>query len=121
LYINWGAGYDPAVMTLEPQPPRTLQAEIETTADAVIGNPYVHFMISEASAGLTSVVVYLFFRAASYATQFVTQYLPLHDRAPSDFLELVLSWGAALSASATFVIVTVYQLLVLIKRLRADF
>ena len=105
-----------AAMTLETNPP-----EAEASADALIANPYIHFMISEGWAGLTSVVVYLLFRAASFATQIVTDYLPLNDRARSDFLDLVLSWGAALSASATFAIVTIYQLLVLIKRLRKEF
>jgi hypothetical protein len=102
-------------MTLETDPQNA------EPADALIGNPYIHFMISEAWAGLTSVVVYLLFRLASYVTQVVTIYLPLDDRAPSDFLERILSWGAALSASATFAIVTIYQLAVLIKRLRKEF
>jgi hypothetical protein len=106
----------------EPRTPKALQAPGELrTMDAVTGNPYVHFVISEASAALTSVLVYLLFRAASFATQLISAYLPLHELAPADFLELVLSWGAALGSSATFVIVTVYQLLVLIKRLLAEF
>ena len=85
--------------------------------DSVIGNPYIHFMISEIWAGLAGVTVYAIFRFGAFATQYVTDLLPLHSRSPALFLELTLSWGAALSASATFIIISLYQLAVLVKRL----
>jgi hypothetical protein len=98
----------------------SVEPDERKTTDAIIGNPFIHFIISETWAGLTSVVVYLLFRTASFATQYITEHLPLQDQAPSDFLELIISWGASLSAAATFTAVTAYQLLVLLKRLRAD-
>ena len=74
-------------------------------------------MISEAWAGLAGVTIYVLFRLGAYLTQYITDVLPLDDTAPAKFLESVLSWGAALSAAATFVVITIYQLLVLLRRL----
>jgi hypothetical protein len=89
----------------------------KNSIDLFISNPYVHFVISELWAALTAVAVYALFRLGAYAIQFLTDIMPLHDTSPALFLETTLSWGGALSASATFMIVSVYQLVVLIKRL----
>jgi hypothetical protein len=89
--------------------------------DWVAGNPYVHFMRSEIWAALTGVMVYGLFRFGAYATQQITDLMPLNDKAPALFLETTLSWGAALSAGATFVIISIYQLVVLVKRLWREF
>jgi hypothetical protein len=85
--------------------------------DAVSVNPYVHFLISELWAGLTGVGVYAIFLSGAYATQYITTLLPLQDKAPAIFLQDILGWGASISAAATFVIISAYQLVVLGKRL----
>jgi hypothetical protein len=101
----------------EPQPGSSHQPRTIEATDTFLGNPYVHFAISEGWAGLTSITVYLFFRFGAFATDWITKQLPLHDTRPAEFLELVLSWGAAFSASATFLVISIYQILVLMKRL----
>jgi hypothetical protein len=88
--------------------------------DSVIGNPFLHLVISEAWAALAGVAIYAIIRLAAYATQFITDLLPLNDKAPPLFLETTLSWGAVISASATFLIISAYQLAVLAKRLWGD-
>jgi hypothetical protein len=74
-------------------------------------------MISESWTALASVVVYALFRSAAFATQYITDLIPLNDKTPALFLEIILSWGAAFSAGATFAVVSAYQLAVLVKRL----
>jgi hypothetical protein len=104
--------------SMKPKPPKTVGGGFAATVtDSVIGNPYIHFMISEIWAGLAGVMIYAIFRGGAYATQYVTELLPLHTKAPALFLELTLSWGASISASATFIIISLYQLAVLVKRL----
>ena len=85
--------------------------------DTVADNPYVHFLVSEIWAGVTGLLVYVLFRCLAWSTQLVTTYVPVHDDAPGIFLETVLSWGAAISASGTFIIISIYQFVILIKRL----
>jgi|SRR5579872_1340723 len=88
-----------------------------TTQDTFVSNPYIHFIISEAWAGVTGVAVYALFRIGAYGTQSITGMTPLQDPAPALFLETILSWGAAISAASTFAIISTYQFAVLIKRL----
>lgn len=78
-------------------------------------------MISELWTGLTGVSVYALFRVAAYLSQLVTNLVPLSDKGPGIFLESTLSWGGAMSAAATFLIITLYQVAVLIKRLWGGF
>ena len=97
-------------MEIEPTPDPAVGAAAEdlratSSLDFFIGNPYVHFVISELWAALTAVAVYALFRLGAYAIQFLTDIMPLHDTSPALFLETTLSWGGALSASATFIIV----------------
>lgn len=80
----------------------------------------MHFLISEMWAGLAGVGVYLIFRCAAWLIDAVASTFPLEDTAPADFFSLVLHWGAAISGSATFVLITIYQLVVLFKRLWAE-
>ena len=80
-------------------------------------NPYVHFIVSEFWAALTSVSVYLLFRLAGKATDTISEYLPVHDPAPAEFLSTVIHWGAAVGGSMTFAIVTIYQIVILAKTL----
>ena len=83
-------------------------------------NPYIHFMMSEAWAGLAGIVVYGLFRGGAYLAYKITEALPLHDPEPAKFLEALLSWGAAISAGATFCVISMYQLAILLKRLYRD-
>jgi hypothetical protein len=90
---------------------------LPTTVDAVVENPYLHFIFSEAWAALAAIASYGLFRLGAFATQWITELMPLHDPLPALFLENTLSWGAAISSAATFSIVSLYQLIVLVKRL----
>ena len=85
--------------------------------DRVVGNPYLHFMLSEAWSALAGISVYATFRFAAYVTQFVTAAMPLNDTGPALFLETISSWCAAIGAAATFIIISLYQLVILIRRL----
>ena len=97
-------------------PPRGIRSVI----DLAFQNPYIHFMVSEFWAGIASGAVYVFYHSVAYFIQFFALILPLQQRAPAEFLEATLHWGAALGASGTFGIVTVYQIVVLVKRLIED-
>jgi hypothetical protein len=90
-------------------------------ADMVIGNPFTHFMVSEAWAGFAGVAVYTTFRIGAWVIQRITEIFPLQDKSPADFLELILSWGGAFSAAATFAIISLYQIAVLLRRLWGGF
>jgi hypothetical protein len=102
-------------------PPRRVTAKTihppSTMADKVIENPYLHFIMSEMWAALAAISSYALFRFGAFATQWITGLMPLQDPLPALFLESTLSWGAAISASATFAVVSLYQLVVLVKRL----
>jgi hypothetical protein len=102
-------------------PPRrvaaTVRAPSTTMADKVIENPYLHFIMSEMWAALAAIASYGLFRFGAFATQWITGLMPLQDPLPALFLENTLSWGAAISSSATFAVVSLYQLIVLVKRL----
>jgi hypothetical protein len=95
-------------------------SQISDVIPRLRSNPHVHFLISEAWAGVAGVGVYLIFRCAAWLTDLVASMFPLKDAAPADFLSLVLHWGAAIGGSTTVVLITVYQLLVLFKRLWAE-
>ena len=97
--------------------PPPSRGPVLTTLDVVSENPYGHFVVSEFWAALAGTAVYLIFRVASLLVQQITTYIPITDLAPGHFLELVLSWMGASSAAATFTLVTVYQLVILGKRL----
>jgi len=102
-------------------PPRrvaaTVRAPSTTMADRVVENPYLHFIMSEMWAALAAIASYGLFRFGAFATQWITGLTPLHDPLPALFLENTLSWGAAISSSATFAVISLYQLVVLVKRL----
>ena len=80
-------------------------------------NPYIHFIQSELWAGVAGVVVYAIFHGAGFAVQQIAASMPLHDQAAALFLEAVLLWGGAISAGATFGVISIYQLAVLISHL----
>ncbi|OIO56836.1 MAG: hypothetical protein AUJ47_12700 [Candidatus Marinimicrobia bacterium CG1_02_48_14] len=80
--------------------------------------PYKEFIISTCYAALTSVSIYGFFTLASFLTEGITNLLPLNDPQPAQFLALTLNWGASISGAFTFITVTIYQFIVLIKNLR---
>jgi hypothetical protein len=82
-----------------------------------VENPYAHFIMSEAWAALAGISVYALFHLAAYAIEHISAILTVTDNGPDQFLVGVLSWGGAISASATFFVVSIYQLGVLIKRL----
>ena len=89
--------------------------------DLVNRNPYLHFIMSEMWTALAAIAVYGLFRFGAYATQHISDALPLTDSGPATFLEATLSWGGALAAGATFIIISLYQIVVLIKRLWEGF
>jgi hypothetical protein len=89
--------------------------------DSITEHPYAHFIISEAWAAIAGVAVYSFFHLGGYFTEQVSGIFPINDKGPESFLVSILSWGGALSASATFVIVSSYQIVILIRRLREGF
>lgn len=80
-------------------------------------NPYLRFLESELWAGGAGVGVYAIFRLAAWLIELIDTKLPLQDPAAAVFFAQVLSWGAALGAAATFALITVYQLAVLLRRL----
>jgi hypothetical protein len=89
------------------------------TEDVVIENPYLHFIISELWTAAAALTVYTLSHGVAFGIQYVSGILVLKDiDAPGLFLVAVLSWGAAISSGATFAIISIYQIGVLIKRLR---
>jgi hypothetical protein len=86
-------------------------------ADKVVENPYLHFIMSEMWTALAAIASYAFFRFGAFATQSITGLMPLQDPLPALFLDTTLKWGAAISCGATFIVVSLYQLVVLVKRL----
>lgn len=100
-------------------PPRELPSTAALPAKD--SNPYLHFIVSEIWAAAASVIIYTLFHAGSFLTELLARELPLKASAPAYYLGMVFAWGAALGASATFVLVTAYQLLVLAKKLWEGF
>lgn len=96
---------------------RKEEAGYDTQSDE---NPYLHFIISEFWAGLTAVIVYGIFHGGAYVIQIVNERFPLTVDEPSSFLDLTLSWCAALSAAVTFVVITLFQVIRLSRRLWRD-
>lgn len=80
-------------------------------------NIYAEFSISTFYGALAGVTVYLILRLSALATDHITKIIPLSDSAPSDFLSEVLNWSSATAGALTFVIVTIYQIIILIKRM----
>jgi len=85
--------------------------------DAFESNPYLHFVISEVYATAAAFVVHVLARMMSYGISLVDSYLPIPETAPMIFLDEVVAWGGTFATAATFLVITSYQLLVLIKRL----
>jgi len=86
-----------------------------------IENPYLHFIMSEGWAALAASASYGLFHLGAYLAQRISELMPLTDKAPAAFLESTLSWGAAISSSATFITISAYQLFFLIRRLWEKF
>ncbi|ENN87611.1 hypothetical protein RHSP_63537 [Rhizobium freirei PRF 81] len=80
-------------------------------------NPYLHFVVSEAYASAAAAIVYCFARAIAFLLQLVDKRLPLDDGGPMNFLEQVMAWGGVIATATVFLVITSYQLIVLIKRL----
>jgi hypothetical protein len=89
---------------------------VQKHTDVVVGNPYLHFIVSEAWGALAATGSYAFFHFGAFAAQRLSEAMPLAHNAPAAFLETILAWGAALSCAATFTVITAYQLVFLIKR-----
>ena len=83
------------------------------------GNPYFHFLISEVVAAFCSLVVYVFFRISAWATEQINSLFPLTDNGPAELFLHFLHWGGAIGGGLTFVLITIYQFPVLMKRLKA--
>jgi hypothetical protein len=85
----------------------------------VIQNPYLHFIRSEAWAALAALTIFTLSHVVAFCTQYVGTVMQLKNGdAPGEFLVAVMSWGASISSCATFVIISLYQVFVLIKRLK---
>jgi hypothetical protein len=115
------AGSNEGMASVPPRRVATARVRSPRAADKAIENPYLHFIMSEMWAALAAVASYGLFRFGAFATQWITGLMPLQDPLPALFLENTLSWGAAISSSATFVVVSLYQLVVLVKRLLERF
>ena len=83
-------------------------------------NPYLHFIVSEIWSSLAAMTVFGTFLLAGYGVDHLTATFALKDPAPINFLSAVLAWSGSLCAALTFVVVTLYQLLVLVRRLKED-
>jgi hypothetical protein len=93
------------------------RADSSSLKDEVESNPFTHFIVSEIYASAAACLVYICARVAAFATEHVNQIMPVKDAAPLQFLEAVLAWGGAFATAAVFLIVTLYQLIILVKRL----
>jgi hypothetical protein len=102
---------------MKPEPIRAASPtrNAEKHADAAMGNPYLHFIMSEAWAALAASASYGLFHLGAFAAQHIADIFPLADRGPASFLEATLAWGAAISCAGTFVIITAYQMFFLIR------
>jgi hypothetical protein len=77
------------------------------------------FISSEVQLALASISVYALARGVAAAIEYINKAVPLdHNPVPEIFLTTVILWGGAISASATFLLISVYQIGVLFKRLR---
>jgi hypothetical protein len=83
-------------------------------------NPHLHFLVSETWAAVAGVGTYLIFRSGAWLIDGVASSLPVQDTSPANFLSFTLHWGGAIGGSATFALITIYQLVVLFKRLWAE-
>jgi len=90
----------------------------EQRTDKVHGNPFLHFILSEIWTGFSGFVVYLVFLIAAYGVQYANEILPLNDPSPAIYLGSVISWAGAICSSVMFVVITIYQVFILIRRLR---
>lgn len=81
---------------------------------------YVDFALSTLYGALAGISVYFIFRLTALVTDKITEVIPLTDSAPSDFLSLVLNWSSASAGALTFIIVTMYQLIILVKRMAEE-
>jgi hypothetical protein len=89
------------------------------TTDVAIENPYLHFIVSELWTAAAAMTVYTLSHCVAFGVQYFNQLLVLKDNdSPGLFLVAVLGWGAAISSVATFTVISIYQISVLIKRLR---
>jgi hypothetical protein len=89
------------------------------TEDVVLENPYLHFIISEFWTAAAALTVFTLSHGVAFGIQYVGGIMVLKDHdAPGTFLVAVLGWGAAISSGATFAVISIYQICVLIKRLR---
>jgi hypothetical protein len=81
---------------------------------------YLDFIVNEAWAAGTSLFVYFLFRLVAFVVSLINGVLPIHYEAPAGFLEFVLSWGAAIGGSATFLVITVYHVYALARNLSSS-
>ena len=84
---------------------------------AVRQNPYLHFTLSELQGAMASISVYVFFHLVSYAIQSMGQKYPLHFTEPAETFGHILEWGAVYGGSGSFIIITIFGILRLIKTL----
>ncbi|MBZ9698822.1 hypothetical protein [Mesorhizobium sp. CO1-1-9] len=101
----------------EPNGQLVTKGRFKQTFDLVSADPYGHFVLSEIWVGLATVALHVVFRCVAVAVEYVDGHLPLTDTGPVQFLSSVIAWGGAISAAATFGIITLYQVFVLAHRL----
>lgn len=86
--------------------------------DRVHYNPYLHFMISEFWGAVAGAFVWTCFYFLSVFTHFVRNIVSIPNEELIAFFYLILNWGSAIGASATFIIITASQIHLLVVRLR---
>lgn len=86
----------------------------------LIDKPSISFVVSEMWATFTSIVVYGFFLAGSWATNWVTSFIEVEPTVAGYFLSTVFTWAGAVGAAGNFVAITTFQLITLVLRLSKD-
>lgn len=79
--------------------------------------PLIRFILGVGSGAIASTFVLVGFRLSAWIAQRIFEQMPVAEGAPSSFLAAVLSWGGAVSAAATFVVVTASELYALLRNI----
>ena len=92
----------------------TLKARLNSLNE----NALAAHVISVASVGLASLLVYLIFRLCELLVEWMSGGLPLDEPGPANLLRLALSWGGAITAGATALIASYFEVRTLLRRLQ---
>lgn len=95
-----------------------LQAHSQQATHSLRDGPVWHFVESELSMLLATLVLYCFFRLAAYASEYIAKLFPISDEQPLLVISWVFNWFGAISMITAFVFVTAFQIAVLLRRLK---